>query len=126
LWNTHDTEFVFTSPRTNGKLIDVKKGFRKALEEAKIFNLHFYDLRHTFATRLADAGVPLSVIADLLGHSDIRMTKRYSHATDKAKREAVQKLTKIETSKQVLSKPGKKGKRKVVGLVLQIRCLLVE
>lgn len=111
-------EFVFTSPRTAGKLIDVKKGFRKALENAKIFNLHFHDLRHTFATRLADAGVPLSVIAELLGHSDIRMTKRYSHATDKAKREAVQKLTEIETDKQVLSEPSKKAKRQAVGLAL--------
>lgn len=111
-------EFVFTSPRTNGKLIDLKKGFRKALEDAKIFNLHFHDLRHTFATRLADAGVPLSVIAELLGHSDIRMTKRYSHATDKAKREAVQKLTEIETDKQILSKSSKKGKRQVVELAL--------
>lgn len=111
-------EFVFTSPRTNGKLIDLKKGFRKAVEEAKIFNLHFHDLRHTFATRLADAGVPLSVIAELLGHSDIRMTKRYSHASDKAKREAVQKLTEIGTSKQDLSKSRKKGKRQVIELAL--------
>lgn len=111
-------EFIFSSPRTNGELIDLKKGFRKALEDAKIYNLHFHDLRHTFATRLADAGIPLSVIAELLGHSDIRMTKRYSHATDKAKCEAVQKLTKIETDKQILSKSTKKGKRQAVGLAL--------
>lgn len=111
-------EFVFSSPRTNGKLVDVKKGFRKAMENAKIFDLHFHDLRHTFATRLADAGIPLSVIAELLGHSDIRMTKRYSHATDKAKREAVQKLTEIETDKQILSKSRENGKRQVEQLAL--------
>jgi len=115
---TKTNEFVFTSPRTNGRLIDVKKGFRKALEDAKIFDLHFHDLRHTFATRLADAGVPMSVIAELLGHSDIRMTKRYSHTSDKAKREAVQKLTEIETRKQVLSKSMENEKRQVVGLAL--------
>jgi integrase len=111
-------EYVFTSPRTNGKLVDVKKGFRKALEDAKIFNFHFHDLRHTFATRLADAGVPLSVISELLGHSDIRMTKRYSHATDRAKREAVQKLTEIENDKQVISKTRKKGKRQPIQIAL--------
>jgi integrase len=111
-------EFVFTSPRTGGKLVDVKKGFRKALEDAKIFNFHFHDLRHTFATRLADAGVPLSVIAELLGHSDIRMTKRYSHATDRAKRDAVEKLTEIETDKQIVSKSRKKGKRQAAQLAL--------
>lgn len=111
-------EFVFTSPRTNGKLIDLKKGFRKALENAKIFDLHFHDLRHTFATRLADAGIPLSVIAELLGHSDIRMTKRYSHATDKAKREAVQILPDFGSDKQVLSKPDENEKRQVIQLAL--------
>ena len=95
-----------------------KKGFHKALTDAKIFNLRFHDLRHTFATRLADEGVPLSVIAELLGHSDIRMTKRYSHASDKAKREAVQKLSKIETSKQVLSKARKKENRQAAELAL--------
>jgi integrase len=111
-------EFVFTSPRTNGKLVDVKKGFRKALEEAKIFDFHFHDLRHTFATRLADMGVPLSVIAELLGHSNIRMTKRYSHATDKAKLEAVQKLAKIKTNEQDLSDVLENEKRQVAQLAL--------
>lgn len=112
------SEYVFTSPRTNGKFIDIKKGFRKAVDDAKIFDLHFHDLRHTFATRLADAGVPLSVIAELLGHSDIRMTKRYSHAMDEAKREAVQKLTEIEPRKHFMSKSEKKDKRQAQQLAL--------
>ncbi len=112
------SEYVFTSPKTNGKLIDIKKGFHKALQDAKILNFRFHDLRHTCATRLADAGVNFAVIGEILGHSDIRTTKRYSHATEKAKREAMQKLAGIETGKQVLSKSRKKGKRQVVGLAL--------
>lgn len=112
------SEYVFTSPKTNGKFIDIKKGFHKALEDAKITNFRFHDLRHTCATRLADAGVNFAVIGEILGHSDIRTTKRYSHATENAKREAMQKLVKIETSKQVLSKSRKKGKRQAVELAL--------
>lgn len=108
------SEYVFTSPKTNGKLIDIKKSFRKALETANIENFRFHDLRHTCATRLADANVNFAVIGEILGHSDMRMTKRYSHATEKAKREAVQKLV----DKQILSKSGENEKRQVVELAL--------
>ncbi len=59
---------------------------------AKIVDFHFHDLRHTAATRLADAKANIVVIAEILGHGDIRTTKRNSHAMDEAKREAVEKL----------------------------------
>jgi integrase len=40
-----------------------------------------YDLRHTFATRMAAAGVPLSTLAKILGHSSLRMVMKYVHPT---------------------------------------------
>lgn len=42
----------------------------------------YHDLRHTFGTRCAHAGVPRKTIADWMGHSDERITGRYIHATD--------------------------------------------
>jgi len=47
------------------------------LEEDKEFTLHC--LRHTFASRLAQAGKPLHLIGLLMGHKTLAMTKRYSH-----------------------------------------------
>jgi integrase len=41
-----------------------------------------HDCRHTFGTRLADAGIPVHEIAALLGHGDRRSTERYIHAGD--------------------------------------------
>lgn len=41
---------------------------------------------------MADAGVNV-VIAEILGHSDLSTTKRYSHAMEESKREAVEKLS---------------------------------
>jgi len=112
------TEFVFTSPSTNGKLIDVKKGFRKAVQAANISDFRFHDLRHTCGTRLADKGVNLVVIAEILGHSDLRTVKRYCHAMKKTKQEAMQKLTEIKPREQFLSNSGINEKRQVAGLAL--------
>jgi integrase len=39
-----------------------------------------YDMRHSFASQLINAGVPIFGVSKLLGHSDIRTTEKYSHA----------------------------------------------
>jgi integrase len=56
----------------------------------KPFGWHTF--RHTFATALTSRGVPLVVVRDLLGHTDIKMTERYAHATPSATRGAVELL----------------------------------
>jgi integrase len=92
--------YVFPSPRTGGPLVDIKHAFTAACDAAKVKDLRFHDLRHTAATRLADAGVNVVVIAEILGHGDIRTTKRYSHAMEEAKREAVEKLAAAGAARQ--------------------------
>ena len=55
----------------------------------------FHDLRHTCITRLLEAGVPLSVVASLMGWSPAtttRMAKRYAHFGDSAQRRAMETL----------------------------------
>ncbi|HYE56938.1 MAG TPA: tyrosine-type recombinase/integrase [Rhodothermales bacterium] len=52
----------------------------------------FQDLRHTFATRLAEREVGETTRLALLGQSSMEMVRRYSHATSEALREAVQRL----------------------------------
>lgn len=51
-----DVEYVFTNPDTGTRYTDVKKSFSAACREAGVTNFTFHDLRHTFGTRLADAG----------------------------------------------------------------------
>lgn len=59
----------------------------------KARDLHWHDLRHEFGSRLAMAGVPLSKIRDLMGHSSIVTTQRYDHSTQQELRDAVKVLT---------------------------------
>lgn len=89
------SEYVFPSPKKNERRVnDVGRQFERAVKKAKIVDFHFHDLRHTAATRMADAGADPFTLAAILGHSDIRMTARYTHATDEAKRRAVDRLVK--------------------------------
>ena len=63
-----------------------------ACSEAEIADFRFHDLRHTAATRMAEAGVDAFTIAAILGHSNVQMTARYAHATVEARRRAVEVL----------------------------------
>jgi integrase len=82
--------YVFVSPKTGGRLTDIKRAFRSACSVAGIEGLVWHDLRATFGTRLGEAGFDAFTIAALLGHSNVRTTQRYVRATERNKREAVQ------------------------------------
>ena len=60
-------EYVFTSPRTGGCWVEIKKGFKKACEVAGIHDFHFHDLRHTAASKLAATGADIVTIATVPG-----------------------------------------------------------
>jgi integrase len=85
----HESEFVFCHPKRKGQMKDIKKSFRKAREEAKLFDLRFHDLRHSAATLMVQGGADLATISQILGHSDIRTTMKYAHPTPENKRKAV-------------------------------------
>jgi integrase len=58
---------------------DNKKWWYATLEEAKIKDLRWHDLRHTFCSRLAQSGASLKLIQEAAGHKTIQMAARYSH-----------------------------------------------
>lgn len=60
---------------------------------ANIYSLHSF--RHTFVSFCANAGVPLAVVAEIVGHGNPAMTEHYSHISTETKREAVQSLPSI-------------------------------
>jgi len=75
---------VFTSEV--GTPIDpshARRDFKKVCAKAGVTALSLYEMRHTVASLMVDADVPLREVADLLGHKDLEMVvKRYRHRTD--------------------------------------------
>ena len=99
-------ERVFLS-EDGQSLVGYKHWFTPAVEKAGVKNFTWYCLRHTFASRLAMAGVDLRTIADLMGHASIQMTMRYAHLAPSHKLSAVEKLmtapTDTTTDTEVIS-----------------------
>ena len=71
------TGSVFTF---RGKPIrSIKSSFDKPCRKAGIENFRFHDLRHTFASRLVQKGIPLYEVMHLTGHKSFDMVQRYAH-----------------------------------------------
>lgn len=89
-------DYVFANPRTGRPYTELRRPFDSACLEAGVKGLRWHDLRHTFGTRLAEAGHSEATIAELMGHSDPKTTRRYTHGTERAKRSAVEATSRRE------------------------------
>jgi integrase len=61
-------------------------------QRCRDINLHWHDLRHEYASRLVERGVPLAQVRDLLGHASILTTERYDNQRLEALQAAVERL----------------------------------
>lgn len=92
-----DDGFVFTTEiGTNIDASNLLRSYKRVLKKANISYKKFHALRHTYATKLFEAGVPLKTVQMLLGHSDISVTANiYTHVMPKEKTQAVEKLNSL-------------------------------
>lgn len=71
--------------------------FKRYALRGELQDVTFHTLRHTFCSRLVQAGVPLRMVQVLARHSNIEVTERYAHVGDSHTREAVERLSEYET-----------------------------
>jgi integrase len=85
-------EFLFPGRSTDAPIVKVNAAHTATLKRCKVAPFRLYDLRHTWATRAAMAGVDLVTLAAMLGHSRIQMVLRYAHPTEEHQFAAMVKI----------------------------------
>ena len=72
------------------------RNLKTILTSISIEPIKFHALRHTYATRLFEAGIPPKTVQHLMGHSDIETTMNiYTHVMKEQKLEAIEKINNI-------------------------------
>jgi integrase len=87
-----DSGFVFPARRGSGHRDGIKLEWKAICSAAQISGARIHDLRHTYASMLASAGMSLPIIGALLGHSQPATTARYSHLMDDPLRQATERV----------------------------------
>jgi integrase len=90
-WRDHD--LVFAQP--NGKPIDPRDDWKEwsaILEAAGLPHYGVHAMRHSAATIALDEGIALAVVQEMLGHSDIRVTRGYIHVGHPLAQDAAQRM----------------------------------
>ena len=87
-----ESPFVFPSPYDPSRPRGPELGlWYRVRHEIGIEDVRLHDLRHTHASHAVMNGVPVPVVARLLGHSSTRMTLRYAHLGDRDIEEAAER-----------------------------------
>lgn len=96
-------EIVF--PTRNGGLIDPKnfrRRFYQILDRAGLPKTNLHALRHTFVSRMLEAGEDIKTIAEIIGHTNVSLTMNiYAHILPEKKQKAVDKIDHLFTSVRV-------------------------
>ena len=86
------SEYVFCTKDGHRLVNNLNRRFKNAAKRAGLDGVSIHTLRHTFASHLVMAGVPLATVSNLLGHSDIKTTMIYAHLSPGHLKNAVNKL----------------------------------
>jgi len=79
LMDKRATVWAFASQHRTGQPICKLQGSHEAVLASTGLSFVVYDLRHTFATRAAERGMPMPALAAILGHSNLRSVHKYVH-----------------------------------------------
>ncbi len=83
----------YVTSEANESLVDRRTWFERAVKKAELRPaFHWRDLRHTFASRAAMAGVPLLTIKELCGHLSFQTTLKYAHLSPDHRKQAVESV----------------------------------
>lgn len=88
-----DTELLFQKDGVKFQGNYISKSFKKSVRATDInHEIHFHDLRHSFASNIVKKGVSIVAVKELLGHKDLKTTQVYMHLSIDSLKDAVRVL----------------------------------
>lgn len=87
-------DYLFQGRSGDAPIVKVNNAHMATVKRSGVRPFRLYDLRHTWATRAAMAGVDLVTRAAMIGHSRVLMDMRYAHPTEEHQFQAMEKLQK--------------------------------
>ena len=102
-WRGRPVESIKTATKRAAKALGLTWGLRDGVT--------FHTIRHSVATLLAEMGLPEAIRKELLGHSEIRTTQKYTHLSARTQVSPHEQLSaQLPVAAAVLAKPRPKGK----------------
>jgi integrase len=87
--------FIIAGGRPGAHLVNLQKPWRRVRAAAELDDVRIHDLRHSFASVAASAGMSLPMIGKLLGHTQAVTTARYAHLAADPTRAAANEVGKL-------------------------------
>jgi integrase len=87
------SDYVFPAMKGDKHYVGLPKAWERIRKQAGLDDVRLHDLRHSFASVGAGAGMGLQVVGKLLGHKDPKTTARYSHIADDPARAAADRIS---------------------------------
>ena len=73
-------------------MTDIDGSWKVIRTRVGLHDVRIHDIRHRFASQAAMQGIPLPVVARLLGHAQVQMTLRYAHVSDRDVEAAAERI----------------------------------
>lgn len=99
------SNWLFPGEKREGHSCRLDQAHRRLLIRTGMSWFVLYDFRHTFATRMIEAGIDIVALKDILGHSNIKMTLRYVHLAQEHKDKAMDKYMESLRRNECLVRP---------------------
>lgn len=90
-----DNPYGFFGEKLGQHLVGLPRVWNAIRVKPGLKDVRLHDLRHSFASVGAGAGIGLAVVGKLLGHRDPSTTARYAHIADDPAKAAVGRITAV-------------------------------